>query len=78
MATIPLKITGLGILNALGVGRSIYWQQLLSGTTAIAPIEGFDTTACMSNIGAEIHHFDQGLSCRLVSTAGLAGSPDWL
>jgi len=58
MATIPLKVSGLGILNALGVGRSTYWQQLLSETTAIAPIKGFDTTACMSNIGAEIHHFD--------------------
>ena len=58
MATIPLKITGLGILNALGVGRSIYWQQLLNAASAIAPIQGFDTATYTSNIGAEIHEFD--------------------
>ena len=58
MAKTPLKITGLGILNALGLGRSIYWQQLLNAASAIAPIRGFDTATYAANIGAEIHDFD--------------------
>ncbi|NVM21667.1 MAG: hypothetical protein HWN68_07800 [Desulfobacterales bacterium] len=58
MATISLKITGLGILNALGVGRSNYWQQLLNSAAGIAPIEGFDTAVYSGNLGAEIRNFD--------------------
>jgi 3-oxoacyl-[acyl-carrier-protein] synthase II len=56
-------ITGLGMLNALGLGRTTYWQQLLRGVSGLETmpavagdtatdhlavrIKGFDPKACM-------------------------------
>ena len=58
MARIPVSITGLGMLNALGIGKSNYWDQLLSGVSGIEPIQSFDTSKYASNLGAEIQNFN--------------------
>lgn len=58
MARIPVSITGLGMLNALGIGKSNYWDQLLSGVSSIEPIQSFDTSKYASNLGAEIQNFN--------------------
>jgi 3-oxoacyl-(acyl-carrier-protein) synthase len=58
MADVPLIITGLGMLNALGLGRALYWQELLSGRHGIAPVENFEPTARASNLGAQIRGFE--------------------
>ena len=57
MAKVAVNITGIGMLNALGIGRSTYWHQLLKATPGIAPIQGFDTDKYASNLGAEIQGF---------------------
>ena len=51
-------ITGIGMLNALGVGRGPYWQELLTGNCGIRPIESFDTSPYRTNVGGEIRSFD--------------------
>ena len=57
MAKVAVKVTGIGMLNALGIGRSTYWHQLLQATPGLAPIQGFDTDKYASNLGAEIQDF---------------------
>jgi 3-oxoacyl-[acyl-carrier-protein] synthase II len=58
MAKVPINITGLGIINALGMGKSAFWHELVTGNSGIAPIRGFDTSKYASNLGAEIDNFN--------------------
>jgi 3-oxoacyl-[acyl-carrier-protein] synthase II len=58
MTEVPISITGLGILNALGIGKSAFWRELIRGHSGIAPIRGFDTSRYVCNLGAEIVNFD--------------------
>ena len=58
MAKIPISITGLGILNALGIGKPAFWRELIRGNSAIAPIRRFDTGKYACNLGAEIDNFN--------------------
>lgn len=58
MAKVPVIITGLGMLNALGIGKSTFWHELLKANSGIAPIRGFDTSKYASNLGAEIENFN--------------------
>ena len=58
MAEVPVSITGLGMLNGLGIGKSAYWRELIRGNSGIAPIRGFDTSRYVCNLGAEIGNFN--------------------
>jgi 3-oxoacyl-[acyl-carrier-protein] synthase II len=58
MTRVPISITGLGILNGLGIGKSAYWRELVRGNSGIAPIKGFDTGKYACNLGAEIDNFN--------------------
>jgi 3-oxoacyl-[acyl-carrier-protein] synthase II len=58
MALGPLQITGLGILNALGLTKASYWQQLLGGAGGLAPIAGSNGVGASGHLGAEIKGFD--------------------
>jgi 3-oxoacyl-[acyl-carrier-protein] synthase II len=58
MGKTPLNITGIGIINGLGLGRIQYWEQLLNGASGFAPIPGFDTVPCRSSMGSRIRGFD--------------------
>ena len=58
MTKVPISITGLGMLNGLGIGKSAYWRELIRGNSAIAPIRRFDTSKYVCNLGAEISNFD--------------------
>jgi 3-oxoacyl-(acyl-carrier-protein) synthase len=57
MAKIPISITGLGMLNGLGIGKPTFWQELVKGNSGIAPIRRFDTHKYVCNLGAEIDNF---------------------
>jgi len=58
MAKVPISITGLGMLNALGIGKSTFWHELVRNNSGIEPIRGFDTSKFASNLGAEIENFN--------------------
>ena len=58
MRTVPISITGVGILNGLGIGRAAFWRELIRGNSGIAPIRGFDTGKYVCNLGAEIDNFN--------------------
>jgi 3-oxoacyl-(acyl-carrier-protein) synthase len=58
MAKVAISITGLGIINSLGIGKSAFWHELVRTNSGIAPIRGFDTSKFASNLGAEIDNFN--------------------
>src|SRR5512143_554562 len=58
MALGPLQITGLGTLNALGLTKAAYWQQLLDGARGPASIAGNTGAGATVHLGAEVKGFD--------------------
>jgi 3-oxoacyl-[acyl-carrier-protein] synthase II len=53
-----LNITGIGVLNGLGLRRTQYWDELLSGTCGVAPIKGLNASGCRNRLGSQIRGFD--------------------
>ncbi|MFL5329460.1 MAG: beta-ketoacyl-ACP synthase II [Gemmataceae bacterium] len=51
-------ITGLGALTPIGNDVRSFWQALLAGTSGIAPITLFDTSAFKCHFAGEIKNFD--------------------
>ena len=54
----PVRIRGIGIVTPFGTGHASFCDALLGARSAIAPIQGFDTTDCRSRLGAAIVGFD--------------------
>ncbi|MFH1413612.1 MAG: beta-ketoacyl-[acyl-carrier-protein] synthase family protein [Candidatus Omnitrophota bacterium] len=50
-------ITGLGIVSPIGIGKSIFWNNLIKGKDGIKNIESFDTTLYRTHKGGEVGHF---------------------
>src|SRR5215475_14496307 len=50
-------ITGCGAISPLGCGVSAFWQGLLAGRTALAPIRSFDTTGLSHTLAGEVPDF---------------------
>jgi 3-oxoacyl-[acyl-carrier-protein] synthase II len=53
-----IVVTGLGTINAHGVGVEKLWEGVLSGKSGIRKIESFDVSELTSKVGAEIHEFE--------------------
>src|SRR5438067_2753865 len=51
-------VTGMGIVNPLGVSGISFWRALLDGRRAIAPLGRCDCTGLPVTLGAEIRGFD--------------------
>ncbi len=51
-------ITGCGVISPLGNDVESYWNGLLAGHSAIAPIRNFDVTDLTMAQAAEVTHFD--------------------
>jgi 3-oxoacyl-[acyl-carrier-protein] synthase II len=51
-------VTGVGLLNAVGLDTAESWQNLLAGKSGVAPITHFDTTGFGATIAAEVKGFD--------------------
>jgi 3-oxoacyl-[acyl-carrier-protein] synthase II len=58
MRKTPLNVIGIGTINGLGLRRSQYWEQLLSGANGFAPIRGFDAAPRRRCLGSLIRGFD--------------------
>lgn len=54
-------ITGLGIISPIGIGKEIFWQNLVAGKSGIGPITLFDATNFNSRIAGEVKDFEPGL-----------------
>jgi nodulation protein E len=53
-----VAITGIGVVSALGPDRAAFWDGLVAGRSAIAPIEAVDTADMAFHNGAEVRGFD--------------------
>jgi 3-oxoacyl-[acyl-carrier-protein] synthase II len=58
VANARLIITGLGLLNALGLEKALFWQQLLKGRHGMGPVEGFAGRPDKNFLGAAIRGFN--------------------
>jgi len=57
MANIPVVVTGLGPVSAIGCGRQEFWNALIKGEHGFGPITLCDTSRSPSKIGAEVKDF---------------------
>ncbi|HEY9660235.1 MAG TPA: beta-ketoacyl synthase N-terminal-like domain-containing protein [Allocoleopsis sp.] len=51
-------ITGIGIVNPAGIGKTEFWNNISSGTSAIRRITRFDTTEFPTQVAGEIQSFE--------------------
>ncbi len=51
-------ITGIGLLNSLGVDRASVWRAASRGQSGVRTIKGFDTSGLPVHIGGEIENFE--------------------
>ena len=58
MAGVPVVVTGLGPVSAIGSGRTAFWEALEAGRHGIGPITLCDASASPSKIAAEVRDFD--------------------
>lgn len=58
MAPRKVVITGMGMLNAVGMDRESSWQALIAGTNGVTDIEGMDTEGFKTRFAAQIKDFD--------------------
>ena len=47
-------ITGIGVVSPLGIGHQDFWDNLVSGNSAIAPMECLDLSKYACKNGAEV------------------------
>lgn len=50
-------ITGIGIVNPLGIGKEVFWSNIVEGSMAIKPITRFDTTNYPIKVAGEVPSF---------------------
>src|SRR5262245_8871115 len=50
-------LTGSGAISPLGCGVAAFWQGLLAGRSALAPIRSFDTSGLTHTLAAEVPDF---------------------
>jgi nodulation protein E len=58
MSARRVAVTGLGVISALGVNRTAFWEALREGRSGIAPIEGVDGPELRFPNGAQVRGFD--------------------
>jgi 3-oxoacyl-[acyl-carrier-protein] synthase II len=51
-------ITGIGVVNSLGMNASTFWDNLHKGQSGIRPIQAFDTSNLSTRIAGEITDFE--------------------
>jgi 3-oxoacyl-[acyl-carrier-protein] synthase II len=55
---VPVRVCGIGIVTPFGTDHSAFREALLSGRSAIAPAQAFDTNDCRTCLAAAIDGFD--------------------
>jgi len=57
MSPIPVVITGVGPVSAIGCGRDAFWSSLIAGEHGFGPVTQCDVSDSPSKIGAEVKDF---------------------
>ena len=54
----PIFLTGLGVISPLGLDADAFWQRLIAGESAIAPLSKLPTQGLRNPNGGEVRDFD--------------------
>jgi len=57
MANVPVVVTGLGPVTAIGCGRNAFWEALVAGRPGFGPITLCDASGSPSRVAAEVKDF---------------------
>jgi 3-oxoacyl-[acyl-carrier-protein] synthase II len=50
-------VTGIGVVSSVGIGKDIFWESIINGTSGITKISSFDTSGFKCQYGGEIKNF---------------------
>lgn len=50
-------VTGVGVVSSLGIGKDVFWKNLIQGKSGISKVESFDTTEHPNHYGGEVKDF---------------------
>ena len=53
-------VTGIGVISPIGIGTQVFWDNLLSGTSGVAPISAFDPREFASKIAGQVPAYKVG------------------
>src|SRR5262245_30537687 len=51
-------LTGVGVVNPLGLNTASFWESLRAGRSGVRPLQAFDASRLSTRIGGEIPNFD--------------------
>jgi 3-oxoacyl-[acyl-carrier-protein] synthase II len=60
IATHRVAVTGIGVVTPLGIGKDVFWNNVVAEKVAIEPVDRFDTTGYRSRLAAQIDDFVPG------------------
>lgn len=52
-----IVVTGLGVVSSIGIGKDIFWSNLIKGESGISEITAFDTSGHATHLGGEVKNF---------------------
>ena len=44
-------VTGLGVISSIGIGKDVFWDSLLKGTSGISEVASYDTSKHVTHKG---------------------------
>ncbi len=53
-----VAVTGIGIVSSIGIGKDVFWNNLIQGKSGISKIDLFDTSKFNRQYGGEIKNFN--------------------
>ncbi|MCP4653215.1 MAG: beta-ketoacyl-[acyl-carrier-protein] synthase family protein [Candidatus Omnitrophica bacterium] len=57
MKSIKVAVTGLGVVSPIGIGKDVFWNNLIAAKSGISEITAFDTSNYNRHFGGQVHDF---------------------
>jgi 3-oxoacyl-[acyl-carrier-protein] synthase II len=64
-------VTGIGVVSSIGIGKDLFWNNLLSGMSGICDVRQFDTSRYDNHKGGEIRDFSPDAYINMDKVAGM-------
>ncbi len=55
-----IVVTGLGVVTSIGIGKDVFWDNLIKGKSGISEVDAFDTSKHFVHFGGQIRDFHPG------------------
>lgn len=50
-------VTGIGVISSIGIGKDVFWNNLINGQSGISEVASFDTSGHATHVGGEVKDF---------------------